>query len=140
VRQTTYLPFLLLFLGAILLASYVRIEKAQVEKVLENRRLGLETKDIELYMSSVSPRYGGQAKGASLLREKALEMMTGFDSIQMSVSSRQVSITSITDQSAEALQTYEVKVRKGEQVRELRGKEKVGLRKEEGGWKIVSGL
>jgi len=128
---------LLLFLGAILLASCSRSEQAQVEKVLESRRLGLETKDIELYMSSISPRYGGQAKGASLLREKALEMMAGFDSIQMRVSSRQVSIT---DQSAEALQTFEVKVRKGEQVRELRGKEKIGLRKEEGGWKIVSGL
>jgi hypothetical protein len=128
---------LLLFLGAILLASCSRSEQAEVEKVLENRRLGLETKDIELYMSSISPRYGGQVKGASLLREKALEMMAGFDSIQMSVSSRQVSIR---DQSAEALQTYEVKVRKGEQVRELRGKEKIGLRKEEGDWKIVSGL
>jgi hypothetical protein len=127
----------LLFLGAILLASCSRSEQARIEKVLENRRLGLEMKDIELYMSSISPRYGGQAEGASLLREKALEMMAGFDSIQMSVSSRQVSIT---DQSAEALQTYEVKVRKGEQVRELRGKEKIGLRKEEGGWKIVSGL
>jgi hypothetical protein len=137
VRQRTYLPLLLLFLGAILLASCSRSEQAQVEKVLENRRLGLETKDIELYMSSISPRYGGEAKGASLLRQKALEMMAGFDSIQMSVSSRQVSIT---DQSAEALQTYEVKVRKGEQVRELRGKEKIGLRKEEGDWKIVSGL
>ncbi len=135
--QRTYLPLLLLFLGAILLASCSRSEQAQVEKVLENRRLGLETKDIELYMSSISPRYGGQAKGASLLREKALEMIAGFDSIQMRLSSRQVSIT---DQSAEALQTYEVKVRKGEQVRELRGKEKIGLRKEEGGWKIVSGL
>jgi hypothetical protein len=128
---------LLLFLGAILLASCSRSEQAQVEKVLETRRLGLEKKDVELYMSSISPRYGGQAEGASLLREKALEMMAGFDSIQMSVSSRQVSIT---DQNAEALQTYEVKVRKGEQVRELRGKEKIGLRKEEGGWKIVSGL
>jgi len=137
VRQRTSLPLLLLFLGAILLASCSRSEQAQVEKVLESRRLGLETKDIELYMSSISPRYGGQAKGASLLREKALEMMAGFDSIQMRVSSRQVSIT---DQSAEALQTFEVKVRKGEQVRELRGKEKIGLRKEEGGWKIVSGL
>lgn len=136
-RQRTSLPLLLLFLGAILLASCSRSEQAQVEKVLESRRLGLETKDIELYMSSISPRYGGQAKGASLLREKALEMMAGFDSIQMRVSSRQVSIT---DQSAEALQTFEVKVRKGEQVRELRGKEKIGLRKEEGGWKIVSGL
>ena len=136
-RQRTSLPLLLLFLGAILLASCSRSEQAQVEKVLESRRLGLETKDIELYMSSISPRYGGQAKGASLLREKALEMMAGFDSIQMRVSSRQVSITG---QSAEALQTFEVKVRKGEQVRELRGKEKIGLRKEEGGWKIVSGL
>ncbi len=120
-----------------MLASCSRSEQAQVEKVLETRRLGLEKTDIELYMSSISPRYGGQVEGATLLRKKALEMMAGFDAIQMSVSSRQVAITG---QSAEALQTYEVKVRKGEQVRELRGKERIGLRKEEGGWKIVSGL
>ena len=135
--QRIYLPVSLLFLWAILLASCSLSEQAQVKKVLEARRLGLEKKDIELYMSSLSPRYGGQAEGASLLRKKALDMMEGFDSIQMHISSRQVAIT---DQSAEAFQTYEVQVRKGEQVRDLRGKEKIGLRKEEGGWKIVSGL
>ncbi len=136
-RRRSSLPFLLLLLWAILAASCSRSEQAQVEEALENRRLGLEKRDIELYMSSISPRYGGQAESANLLRKKALEMMTGFDSIQMNISSRQVSIT---DQSAEAIQTYEVKVRKGKEVRELRDKEKIGLRKEEGGWKIVSGL
>jgi len=137
VRQRAYLALLLLLLSAILLASDSLSHQAEVEKVMEARRLGLEKKDIELYMSSISPRYGGEAGGGSLLRKKALDMMEGFDSMRMHISSRQVAITG---RSAEALQTYEVQVRRGEQVRELRGKERIGLRKEEMGWKIVSGL
>jgi hypothetical protein len=127
---------LLLLLSAILLSSDSLSDQAEVEKVLEARRLGLERKDIELYMSSISPRYEGRG-GGSLLRKKALDMMERLDSMQMHISSRQVAITGRT---AEALQTYEVQVRRGKQVRELRGKERIGLRKEEWGWKIVSGL
>ena len=75
--------------------------------------------------------------GASVLRKKALDMMQGFDSIRMQISSRQIAFLG---EGAEAIQEYEVQVRKGDQARELKGKERIGLRKEEGGWKIISGL
>ena len=127
--------FVLVF-WAILLPSCVG-EQAQVEKALEARRLGLEKRDIELYMSSISPRYGGKEGGAGILRQKALEMMDGFDSIRMHISSRQVTVSKLD---AEAMQSYEVQVRRGDQVRELKGRERIGLRKEDGSWKIVSGL
>ena len=136
-RQRICLSFSVLFLWGILLPSCSVSERDQVEKVLEARRLGLEKKDIELYMSSISPRYGGQAGGASVLRKKASDMMEGFDSIRMQISSRQIAVLG---EGAEAIQEYEVQVRKGDQVRELKGKERIGLRKEEGGWKIISGL
>lgn len=135
--QRSAVPLLFLLMWGIVLAACSVNEEAQVEKVLEARRLGLEKKDITLYMSSISPRYLEKGGDGDQLRREAMEMMRGFDSIEMRIISRQILVS---QNRAEAIQSYEIRIYKGGQVSELKGKERIGLEKEGEGWKIVSGL
>jgi len=136
-RKRSLLSLWLLLVWGICLASCSLDEEAQVREALEARRLGLERKDIGLYMSSISPRYGREQGAVERLQRQAMQMMQGCDSIQMHIEDRRILISG---DRAEALQAYEIRIRRADQVRVVKGRERIGLEKEAGGWKITSGL
>lgn len=119
------------------IASCAMEEEAEVKKALEARRLGLEKKDIQLYMSSISMRYRGRTGDASQVQGQAMAMMNSFDSIEMRIESRKIEMY---PERAEALQRFKIRVHKGDQIKDLEGQEKIFLEKEREEWKIVSGL
>ena len=127
----------LILVGEGLATSCSSDEEARVKEVLEARRLGLEKKDIGLYMSSISPRYGKKEGEAERLRQQAMSMMQGCDSIQMRIQDCRILIS---QDRAQALQAYEIRIRRGGQIRVVKGQERIGMKKEVGGWKIISGL
>ena len=135
--ERSLLSICLVLVCGVWLASCSTDEEARVKKILEARRLGLEKKDIGLYMSSISPRYGKKEGEAELLRQQATAMMQGCDSIQMRIEDCRILVS---QDHAEALQAYEIQIRRGAQVRVVKGQEPIGLEKEVGGWKIISGL
>jgi hypothetical protein len=126
-----------ILIWGLLLVSCGASEEAQVKATLEARRIGLEKKDIGLYLSSISPRYGVKEGERDRLREEALGMMQAFDSIEMRIEDCRILIK---EDRAEALQAYVIRVRKGGQAKEVKGQERIGLAKEARGWKIISGL
>jgi hypothetical protein len=134
-RRSVWL-FLLLGWG-IWIASCSGGEESKVNQVLESRRLGMERKDVILYMSSISPQYREGERGADLLRREAMEMMRGCDSIEMKIRDREVSIQG---DRAEAIQSYEIRIHRGSRVGSAQGKERIVLVKGADGWRIVSGL
>ena len=99
--------------------------------------MGLESKNINLYMSSISPQYRVGGRDADLLRREAIEMMQGCDSIEMKITGRQVSIQ---NDRAEAIQNYEIRINRGGRAGTAEGKERIVLVKGAEGWRIVSGL
>jgi len=127
----------LMLVGWIFVCSCSSDEEAKVREVLEARRLGLEKRDIGLYMSAISSRYGKKEGEAERLRQQAMNMMQGCDSIRMRIEDCRILIS---QDCAEALQAYEIRIRRGGQERVVKGQEKIGLEKEVGGWKIISGL
>ncbi|MDH7499892.1 MAG: hypothetical protein QHH30_05840 [candidate division NC10 bacterium] len=136
-RRGALLPLWLLLVWGISWFSCAPSEEAKVREVLEARRLGLEKKDIGLYMASISARYGQEPGAVERLRRQAMQMMQGCDSIQMRVTDRRIWIRG---DRAEALQAYEIRIRRAGQVRVVEGRERIGLEREAGGWKITSGL
>ena len=81
--------------------------------------------------------YRGERGDWEHLRRETMGMMAGVDSIQVRIASRRILISRGR---GEAVQAYEIRVCRGDQVRELKGQERIGLEKEREGWKIVSGL
>jgi len=136
-RKRPLLPLWLLLVWGVFWSSCAPNEEAKVKEVLEARRLGLEKKDIGLYMASISPHYGREQGAAERLRKQAIQMMQGCDSIQMRVTDRRIWIRG---DRAEALQAYEIRIQRAGQVRVVEGRERIGLEREAGGWKITSGL
>jgi len=136
-QKKSLLSIWVFLIWAISLASCSHNDEASVKRVLEARRLGLEKKDIALYMSSISPQYGREKGAVERLRRQAIQTMRGCDSIQMRIEDRRILISGGR---AEALQAYEIRIQRGEQLRVMKGQERISLEKEAVGWKITSGL
>lgn len=130
-------PLFLLLVGAMAISSCSPSEESKVKATLEARRLGLEKKDIGIYMSSISFHYRGGEEARKAVRQQALAMMEAFDSIEMRIKECRIAIDK--DRAA-AVQDYRIRVRRGDQLKELSGRERIFLMKEGNRWRIVSGL
>lgn len=124
-----------LLLGACQERPAVQLE---VDKTMGRRESGLNKKDLALYMSAVSNRYGGDATGYTRIEKRATVLFREIDAITYTSSERQ--IYEEPDERVRVVQRYAMELnRKGERISRS-GQEQLYLVKEGGTLKIVDGL
>ncbi len=139
-KMTRKLPLLALLI-LVLLASCGKSDKKEIEEVFQNRKKAFETKNLELYLSCISPNYRDKKKGEIVdiekLKEDFIESVSTFDQIRLFYSDRTIYPK---EDRAEVIQKIVLEVSlNGEQVR-LPSKERITLEKIGDRWKIVKGL
>ncbi len=111
--------------------------EAQIHKVLDKRKRGLEQKDIELYMSCVSSDYKDGRETYAIIKQKTAGFFEAFDQIELTIEDRSIYVDGDSARVVEKyILTFNVpsgkKMGKAEQL--------FILRKEKDGWKIIKGL
>lgn len=127
-----------LLLLIVLIVSCGNGENRDIEKVLDTRAKAFETKDVELYMSLISPDYRQEKKGKVIGPEEVRKNFNInvklFDSVSLSTSGRTIYRDGDT---AEVFQKTVVNARDAEGKKKLRLNEKMVLARENGKWLIV---
>jgi hypothetical protein len=109
-----------------------------IEKVLSDREEALETKNVDLYMSLISPSYSlekdNKVIGVEEVRKNFLSNVTLFDNLEISHTDR-----SIYDkgQKTEVVQMVVVVATVNEYKSRFRINERIELAKIDGKWRIV---
>lgn len=110
----------------------------EVDKTMGRRESGLNTKNLALYMSSVSRGYGGDATGFTRIENRAKLLFREIDGITYTSSERQV--YEEPDKRVRVVQRYAMELlRDGERISRS-GQEQLYLVEEGGDLKIVDGL
>ncbi|WP_243370090.1 nuclear transport factor 2 family protein [Geotalea sp. SG265] len=135
------LHFLLLALPAVLLVSgCVRgdDERQAIQAVMMQRQQALRSKDIDSYLSLISPHYLDKGQDLAAKKQELAANFASFDRIEY----RSDGYDIVIDGSGAIVSgSYRLKIARKSQVLELEGKESIRLRKEPGrGWLIVGGL
>lgn len=113
-------------------------ENNEIEKVLSDREEALETKNVDLYMSLISPSYSlekdNKVIGVEEVRKNFLSNVTLFDNLEISHTDR-----SIYDkgQKTEVVQMVVVVATVNESKSRFRINERIELAKIDGKWLIV---
>lgn len=113
-------------------------ENSEIEKVLSDREHALETKNVDLYMSLISPSYSlkkdNKVIGVEEVRKNFLSNVTLFDNLEISHTDR-----SIYDkgQKTEVVQMVVVVATVNESKSRFRINERIELAKIDGKWLIV---
>lgn len=125
--------YICLILG-LLLASCT--EKSKVSETLDLRDISISHQDIELYTSLLSRPYLEHEGIHSI--EKTKSLFARFDAIKMQSRDRNIQI--IDESHAACEQTYILQVLADGEWRKIVQREQLELHKEEGAWRISSGL
>lgn len=113
-------------------------DSSEIEKVLSDREEALETKNVDLYMSLISPSYSlekdNKVIGVEEVRKNFLSNVTLFDNLEISHTDR-----SIYDkgQKTEVVQMVVVVATVNESKSRFRINERIELAKIDGKWLIV---
>jgi len=132
------LPSYLFILFIILAVSCGNPDNNEIEKVLSNREHALETKNVDLYMSLISPSYNlekdNKVIGIEEVRKNFLSNVTLFDDIDVKYVNR-----SIYDrgQKKEVVQITVVEASVNESISRFKINERIELAKIDGKWLIV---
>jgi len=112
--------------------------KADIEEVLRRREEGLRTRNIELYMSAVSPDYKDEdGEDYAALRQKVQRSFQRFEQIDIRVAERHIYLRG---DEAEVVEKFILSFSSPEGRKTLAGEEHLKLRKGKQGWRIVGGL
>lgn len=108
-----------------------------VSDILKIRSRALNSRDIKLYISVLSPDYSHKGKDFPLLKDSLTKNFQSLESLSYQPGEQTISLHG---KYAEAVGTYRMKfsVRGEEMV--LDGTEHLKLAKESGEWKIIAGL
>lgn len=112
-------------------------EKEQILRVMQVRAQAMNARNINLYLTVISPAYSDKGKDRAQLKDGLEAGFKVYDSVYYQADEQKVKIKG---KQAEVAGTYRMKVviRGREMV--LDGKEHLLLAKESDGWKIISGL
>jgi hypothetical protein len=112
--------------------------KKEIEEVLSKRESAFETKNLELYLSCISPTYreekNGKTIGIEEIKKNFLSNVSIFDQIQISHFDRNIYERG---QEAQVVQKTKVRVRIGKDESSFLISENLNLKKIQGRWKIV---
>ena len=112
------------------------MEKA-IGLVMFTRERAIREKDIDLYMTCISEDYTDNTDTFDMVKERMHKNFEVFDRIDFSTSDRTVYLE---DQTATLVQDYDLVFFVDGKSDRARGKERIFLRREDRGWKIVKGL
>lgn len=112
-------------------------EKDQILRVMQLRAQAMNSRNINQYLTVISPAYSDRGKDLAQLRDGLEAGFKIYDSVYYQADEQKITIKG---KQAEVTGTYRMKVviRGKEMV--LDGKEHLVLAKESDGWKIISGL
>lgn len=112
-------------------------EMEQIQRVMQVRAQALNTRNINLYLTVISPVYSDKGKDRAQLQDGLEAGFKIYDSVVYQADEQKVKIKG---KQAEVTGSYRMKVviRGKEMV--LDGKEHLLLSKESDGWKIIAGL
>lgn len=132
-------------LGAALLSVVVfmaacapsQTDKAQILLVMQARSQAINTRNINLYRTIISPAYSDKGKNRVQLQDGLEAGFKNYDSVFYQADEQKIAVKG---KQAEVTGSYRMKIviRGKEMV--LDGKEHLILAKEHDGWKIVAGL
>ncbi len=112
-------------------------DRLAIAQVIESRSRALNSRDISLYLSSVSPDYSDKGKDFPRLKES---ITSNFNNIEK-LSYQPVEHTiSINGNRAEVSGTYRMKIFTRGKELVLDGSEHLKLARGPEGWKIIAGL
>jgi len=130
--------FFLTFIALFLIASCGSSDKREIEELLSARKKAFETKNVELYLSCISPNYKQQKDGRSIgieeIKKNFLSNVSIFDQVTMSYSDMSIYQKG---EKADVVQKTTVEVRIENDKSRFQVNERLGLEKMEGKWKIV---
>lgn len=126
------------FILLLLITSCGSPDRKEIEDVLSKRKKAFETKNLELYLSCISPSYreekNGQVIGIEEVKRNFLSNVSIFDQIKISYSDRTIYHKS---ERADVAQKTAVEVRIEKEEGHFLLKENLGFEKIKGRWKIV---
>lgn len=105
--------------------------------MLDNRKQGLEKKDIELYMSTVSPNYNDRGKTYDSIKRERLEDFSIFKEMKLDIQNRSIYVNG---DEAEVVEKYILTFSSRSNKRMGKAEGLFKMQKEEGGWKIIGGI
>ncbi|MDA2918422.1 nuclear transport factor 2 family protein [Desulfobacterota bacterium AH_259_B03_O07] len=113
-------------------------DKREIGNILSKRQKAFETKDVEIYLSCISPNYEEKKKGEVIgideIKKKFLSNVSLFDSIE--INSNDTSIYVQVDKALVAQKT-DVRVKIDQDESLFRLDERLGFEKVDGKWLIV---
>lgn len=112
-------------------------DRQAIAQVIESRSRALNSRDIPLYLSSVSPDYSDKGKDFPRLKES---ITSNFNSIEKLSYQPMEHAISISGNRAEASGTYRMKIITRGKELVLGGTEHLTFARGAQGWKIVAGL
>ena len=130
--------FLPIFVLLLLIVSCGKSDENEIEELLSRRHKAFESKDVDLYLSCISPDYkeekGDQVIGIEDLKKNFLSNVSIFDQIEISYSDRSMYQEG---EKAEVVQKTVVEVTIENDQSRFQINEKIGLGKIKGKWAIV---
>jgi len=130
--------FLPIFVLLLLIVSCGKSDENEIEELLSRRHKAFESKDVDLYLSCISPDYkeekGDQVIGIEDLKKNFLSNVSIFDQIEISYSDRSMYQEG---EKAEVVQKTAVEVTIENDQSRFQINEKIGLGKIKGKWAIV---
>ena len=132
------LPFYLFILFLIFVVSCGNPENKEIEKILSDREEALETKNVDLYMSLISPSYNqeknNKAIGLEEVRKNFLSNVTLFDNLEISHANRSIYER---DDNTEVVQLTFVDASVNDTKSRFKVNERIQLAEIDGKWFIV---
>jgi len=130
-----FLPSLLPVL--FLLLTCGSSDEKRIQQVLDRRAEALGKKDLSLYISCVSKSYQDKGEDFDRLRSRIEGYFQTFDRIEYRCRDRSMKIEG---KESTVIQQFHLEVERGGKRHSYFGEERIFLKKEAGGWKIIKGL
>ena len=113
-------------------------QNKEIEELLQKRQKALEAKDVESYLTLVSPDYSEERDGSTLkledIKKSFLTNVSLFDDIQISYTDRSIYLK---DNKADVFQITEVRASINDSKSMFKLSEKIGIEKIGDKWLIV---
>ncbi|MDU0459360.1 MAG: nuclear transport factor 2 family protein [Geobacteraceae bacterium] len=112
-------------------------DRQAIAQVIESRSRALNSRDVPLYLSSVSPDYSDKGKDFPRLKESITSNFNNIEKLSYQPLEHEISISG---NRAEASGTYRMKIITRGKELVLDGAEHLKFARGAEGWKIVAGL
>ncbi len=127
-----------LLLVAAVLAGCADAQKLAIARVLDARDAAITHRDTAAFSSLLIDDYNDRGRTKITLVAELMDLFDRFDATEMESFDRIIRL--IDDTHAQCEQSYRLRVRSGEDWREIIQREQLYLKKTPTGWKISGGL